>query len=91
MIYLTLAIFSGMLLCAIEPVTVKEAMFEINSAIATVGSTLGITPHLGSGGRFLIILLMYVGRLGGLTFTLIFARQRPEPPIDRPTGKLLIG
>ena len=91
MIYLILALSAMMLLCAIEPVTIKEAMFEINSAIATVGSTLGITPHLGLAGRFLIILLMFVGRLGGLTFTLIFARQRPEPPIDRPTGKLLVG
>lgn len=91
MIYLILALSAMMILCAIEPVTTKEAMFEINSAIATVGSTLGITPHLGLAGRLLIILLMFVGRLGGLTFTLIFARQRPEPPIDRPTGKLLVG
>jgi len=91
MVYLTMAITAILLLCAMEPVTVKEAMFEVNSAIATVGSTLGITPYLGLGGRFLLILLMYVGRLGGLTFTLIFAHQRPEPPIDRPTGKLLIG
>lgn len=91
MIYLTMAIFAIMLLCAIEPVSMKEAMFEVNSAIATVGSTLGITPYLSLAGRLLIILLMFVGRLGGLTFTLIFAQQRPEPPIDRPTGKLLIG
>ena len=91
MIYLTMAITAILLLCAMEPVTVKEAMFEVNSAIATVGSTLGITPYLGLGGRFLLILLMFVGRLGGLTFTLIFAHQRPEPPIDKPTGKLLIG
>ncbi len=91
MIYLTMAITAVLILCAIEPVTVKEAMFEVNSAIATVGSTLGITSCLGLGGRFLLILLMFVGRLGGLTFTLIFAQQRPEPPIDRPAGKLLIG
>ncbi len=91
MIYLTISIGSILFLCAVEPVTTKEAMFEINSAIATVGSTLGITPSLGLIGRCLLILLMFVGRLGGLTFTLIFAQQRPEPPIDRPTGKLLVG
>lgn len=91
MIYLLMAISAIMVLCAAEPVTMKEAMFEINSAIATVGSTLGITPYLGLVGRYLLILLMFVGRLGGLTFTLIFAQQRPEPPIDRPAGKLLIG
>lgn len=91
MIYLTMAIVAILLLCAMEPVTIKQAMFEVNSAIATVGCTLGITPQLGVASQILVILLMYVGRLGGLTFTLIFARQRPEPPIDRPTGKLLIG
>ncbi len=91
MIYLTMAIVAILLLCAMEPITIKQAMFEVNSAIATVGCTLGITPQLGVTSQILVILLMYVGRLGGLTFTLIFARQRPEPPIDRPTGKLLIG
>ena len=91
MIYLTMAIVAILLLCAMEPITIKQAMFEVNSAIATVGCTLGITPQLGTVSQILVILLMYVGRLGGLTFTLIFARQRPEPPIDRPTGKLLIG
>ncbi|MBP3412063.1 MAG: Trk family potassium uptake protein [Oscillospiraceae bacterium] len=91
MIYLTMAIVAILLLCAMEPITIKQAMFEVNSAIGTVGCTLGITPQLGVASQILVILLMYVGRLGGLTFTLIFARQRPEPPIDRPTGKLLIG
>ncbi len=91
MIYLCMAIVSILAICAFDPVTLKEAMFEVNSAIATVGLTLGITPGLSAASHILLILLMYVGRLGGLTFTLIFARRRPEPPIDRPTGKLLIG
>lgn len=91
MIYLSMATVSILFLCAAESVTLKEAMFEVNSAIATVGSTLGITPSLGLAGRFLLILLMFAGRLGGLTFTLLFTQQRPEPPIDRPSGKLLIG
>ncbi len=91
MIYLTMATASILVLCALDPVTLKEAMFEINSAIATVGLTLGITPTLSLASQYLLILLMFAGRLGGLTFTLIFARKQPEPPIDRPVGKLLIG
>ncbi len=91
MIYLSLAIAAILFLCAVDPVSTKEAMFEVNSAIATVGLTLGLTPSLSTAAKWMLILLMYIGRLGGLSFTLIFARRRPEPPIDRPTGKLLIG
>lgn len=91
MIYLTMAITAILAICAIDPITIKEAMFEVNSAIATVGLTLSVTPTLSTASHLILTFLMYVGRLGGLTFTLIFAQQRPEPPIDRPAGKLLIG
>ncbi len=90
-IYLSMAICAILALCALDPVPLKDGMFEVNSAIATVGLTLGRTPYLSNPSRYLLIFLMYVGRLGGLSFTLIFAQKRPEPPIDRPTGKLLIG
>jgi trk system potassium uptake protein TrkH len=91
MIYLSMAICAILALCALDPIPLKDGMFEVNSAIATVGLTLGHTPNLSTPARYLLMLLMYVGRLGGLSFTLIFAQKRPEPPIDRPTGKLLIG
>ncbi|MBR4308859.1 MAG: Trk family potassium uptake protein [Oscillospiraceae bacterium] len=91
MIYLTIVIFAILALCAFDPIPLKDGMFEVNSAIATVGLTLGNTPNLSNPSRILLIILMYIGRLGGLSFTLIFAQKRQEPPIDRPTGKLLIG
>ncbi len=90
-IYLSIAIVSLLLICALEPITVKQAMFEVNSAIATVGLTLGITPTLCAASKILLMLLMYAGRLGGLTFTMVFTQAKTEAPVDRPTGKLLIG
>lgn len=90
-IYLSLTAVSIMALCAMDPVTVKEATLEVCSAIATVGLTLGITPSLSAPGQILLILLMYAGRIGGLTFALLFGERRTEPPVDRPKGKLLIG
>ncbi len=90
-IYLSLAAVSVMALCAMEPISLKVAMFEVCSAIATVGLSLGTTPLLSAGGRILLIVLMYVGRIGGLTFVLLFGEKRSEPPVDRPNGKLLIG
>ena len=46
-------------------------LFETASAIGTVGLTLGITPSLGAVSRLILIMLMFFGRVGGLT--LIFA------------------
>jgi len=91
LIYLSMAMAAIMIFCALEPVSLKDAMFEINSAIATVGLTLGITPSLHVGGKIVIIILMYAGRLGGMTFIMLFAEKKSEAPIDRPNGKLLIG
>lgn len=92
-----LLIYGGMILtallafCAIEPVALDQAAFEVVSAIATVGLSLGITTTLSAGGKIILILLMYAGRLGALTFMLSFAQHKAEPPRDRPAGKILIG
>ena len=91
MIYLALALTAILTLCAIEPFSLKEITFEVCSAVGTVGLTLGVTPQLGAVSRLILILLMYAGRLGGLTFVLLFSERRSEPPIERPAGKILIG
>lgn len=46
-------------------------LFETASAVGTVGLSLGITPELGLLSRVILIVLMFFGRVGGLT--LIFA------------------
>lgn len=91
MIYLTMAVVAILAICAVEPITLKQSMFEVSSAIGTVGLSMGITPTLGIASRIILILLMYAGRIGGLTFVLLFSERRTEPPVDRPNGKLLIG
>ena len=78
-------------ICCLDPVSLKATMFEVNSAIATVGLSLGVTPALSAPSHIILILLMYAGRIGGLTFVLLFAQRRSDPPLDRPSGKLLIG
>lgn len=90
-IYLSMAILAILALCALDPITLKQAMFEVNSAIATVGLSMGVTATLSAASRMILILLMYAGRIGGLTFVLLFSERRTEPPVDRPNGKILIG
>lgn len=90
-IYLGMAAAAVLALCAIDPISLKAALFEVSSAIATVGLTLGETPGLSAAAHVILILLMYAGRIGGLTFLLLFAQRRSDPPRDRPNGKLMIG
>ena len=90
-LYLIMAITAIVAICAFDPVGVKEVMFEVNSAIATVGLSLGITPALSAASHVVLVLLMYAGRIGVLTFILAFSERSTEPPVDRPNGKLLIG
>ena len=71
-----LFIVGSMIISGIEGFSLKETMFECASAVATVGLTLGITPHLGIISKILLICMMYFGRVGGIT--LIFAAVTPK-------------
>ncbi len=53
-----------------------EVIFESFSAFGTVGLSMGLTPLLSFAGKVLIILLMYIGRIGPLTITLAIASKR---------------
>ena len=69
--YLILFLGGGFLISPLEGLPLSGCLFESASAVATVGLTLGITPGLGLASRAVLILLMFIGRVGGLT--LIFA------------------
>ena len=69
--YLTLFLAGGCVISRVEGLPLSTCLFETASAVGTVGLTLGITPQLSLLSRGILILLMYFGRVGGLT--LIFA------------------
>lgn len=71
LMYLLLFFFGGLLISRIEGLPMLTCLFETASAVGTVGLSLGITPGLGSVSKTILILLMFLGRVGGLT--LIFA------------------
>ena len=90
--YLIITIISTLVICAIEPnVMFESVLFEVISAIATVGLSMGITPDLGTASRIIIIMLMYAGRIGGLTLVVALAQKREKIPLERPEEKILIG
>lgn len=91
MMYLLLFLFCGCLISIVEDLPLLYCLFETASAVGTVGLTLGITPQLGLFSRGILILLMYIGRVGGLT--LVFSALMAEPKISAklPQEKLTVG
>lgn len=72
----------SMLLSAAMPETdLVDIVYEIISAIATVGLTRGLTPNLNTVGRWIVIVTMYLGRIGPLTLgtaVVVRAQRRSE-------------
>ena len=89
-----LAIIVGVLLLNIcEGVDIMSVLYEVTSAISTVGLTMGITSSLSVISRITVMLLMFFGRLGILTVTLAVMNNQSgaEPNITYPEAKMLIG
>lgn len=67
-----------LLLMSVSSVSMEDGLFEICSAIATVGLTRGLTPNLSTGGKWIVIIAMYLGRIGPISMALFFSRMRQE-------------
>ncbi len=68
-----------------------ETTFEVFSALGTVGLSLGMTGILSPEGRIIIILCMFIGRLGPLTLASSLTGASREPRVRLPRGQILIG
>lgn len=71
MMYLVFFFGGAVVISALEGLPFATCLFETASAIGTVGLTLGITPQLGIFSQIVLMILMFLGRVGGLT--LIYA------------------
>ena len=91
MINLLLAIMAIVTIIAVQPFTITDVMFEVFSAIGTVGMSTGITRDLSSISKIIIVLLMFTGRLGSLSFALVFAQRKIPAPIQYPQEKMIVG
>jgi trk/ktr system potassium uptake protein len=68
-----------------------DAMFEVFSALATVGLSTGFTSRLSSIGRWIIIILMFMGRLGPISVFVALSRDEQVRKVEFPEEDLLIG
>lgn len=73
--------------------TSGSVIFEVLSALSTVGITLGLTPTLCVGSKLVLIVLMFVGRVGSLTlaFAIKFKSRDAYGLIQYPDSKIIVG
>ncbi|MNI45493.1 Ktr system potassium uptake protein B [compost metagenome] len=72
-------------------VSFQYLLYEATSAFGTTGLTLGLTTELSFMGKCIILITMYLGRLGPIMVVLSVARNTKANPIKYPEDKILIG
>ncbi|MBP3938460.1 MAG: Trk family potassium uptake protein [Clostridia bacterium] len=90
-IYFSMIFASALALSWIEPIGIREVLFEVVSAVATVGLSMNVTATLSSASKVILIVLMYAGRIGALSFIMLLTKRNKTAILKRPTGKIMIG
>ena len=69
-----------------------KLLFEEVSGFSTTGLSTGITPYLSDGGKITLIVTMFMGRIGLLTFGFaLINKMKPEPAYKYPEARIIIG
>lgn len=87
---IVISIFYVALLMLEPHITSTEALFETISAFSTVGSSLGITSSLSSVSKFLLVLLMFIGRVGFITVMMSIIPRREQNKFRLPKEDIII-
>ena len=91
LLYIGLFIGGGMMISRLENLPLLSALFETASAIGTVGLSLGITSTMGIVSQFILIGLMFFGRVGGLTLIFATMTKTSANAAKYPREKITVG
>ncbi len=89
--FIAFAIGGGFILSTTSGLNLTDCLFECMSALATVGLSLGITSSVSTVSKVVLIVFMFIGRVGLLTLTIGFFKAKENPAIKYPSVKLFIG
>ena len=89
--YLFLCVAATLAICGMQNFPIGDTFFEVVSAVCTVGMTTGLTGSLNFVSQLILIFLMYVGRLGSLSFALAFTDHKKPSHIMQPVERINIG
>ncbi len=87
----SLALIGAAVIMALQPFDMADVLFETFSAIGTVGMSTGITRELCIPSKYVIIILMYLGRVGSISFAAAMMQKKAPPNISAPAEDIIIG
>ncbi|MEE3467562.1 MAG: potassium transporter TrkG [Eubacterium sp.] len=91
-VHLVMTIILTIALMIAEGTNLSDSLYEIMSGICTVGVSRGLTPNLHLAGRIILILAMYLGRIGPISMALFFnAGSNYKNSIHYAKGRFLVG
>lgn len=88
---ISLALGGALLISLAQDFELTDLLFEVMSAMGTVGMTTGITRDLSSFSALIITLLMYLGRVGSISFAMALLERRAHSPVRCPEEAVTIG
>lgn len=91
MLDVMLAVLGSMSIAKIEHRAFLTALFESASAVGTVGLSMGLTPTLHTVSKFILIILMYTGRVGGLTLVFAAITRKSTGNRQYPADNIAVG
>ncbi|MCR5557766.1 MAG: Trk family potassium uptake protein, partial [Butyrivibrio sp.] len=89
--YVALATLAQIIISIVEGLPTQLCMFETFSAIGTVGLSLGITPQLSLFSRIILMMLMFFGRVGGLTIIFAAFSHKDMSTLKYPMENITVG
>ena len=92
MIYLSLMFVSSVIIGFTNPqLTLAEILFEVSSAVGTEGHTSGVKEKCDMTCQMILTLLMYCGRVGSMSFAMIFTERKTPSKVLLPEEKIIVG
>jgi len=89
--YLALFFGGAIFISVYENLPLSSCLYETASAVGTVGLTLGITPQLHIPSQMVLIMLMYLGRVGGLTLIYAALSGKRAETAKLPLDQIAVG
>lgn len=87
-----IAFILGVCLMGVAHTTLTDTMYEILSAVSTVGLSRGLTPLLPPAGKIIVIIAMYLGRIGPIAMLLFFQQKRGKTDsVQHAEGNFIVG
>lgn len=87
-----LSLVASLIISAVQPeLNLTDILFEAFSAIGTVGMTTGITRALNPSCAYIIAILMYMGRVGSVSFATALLERKAKPRVQFPEGSITVG